>query len=516
MTIRRRLNGHVEFHILGPLEIIDGGRALRLESPKQRALLALLLLQEGEVVSRDRLIEELWLGNPPPAAETTLRSHLSRLRAVVGSSRLETRPPGYALALAPDELDAEAFRRLGAAGREALERGRMAEAAELLGRALALWRGPALADFAYEAFAQSAIARLEESRLVVTEERITADLALGRHTDLVGELEALVTAHPLRESLRAQLMLALYRSNRQAEALECYQHARLILTEQLGLEPSESLKNLQRLVLDHDPSLHQHGGQVAERSEAIADPVAPFVGREREIGALLRGLEQARAGSGSLFLISGEPGIGKSRLTEEFARRSRDAGFQVLVGRSWEAGGAPAYWPWVQGMREYVLGRDLDTLRNELGRGAEDIAQVVPELRDRFPDLPQPASNEPEGARFRLFDSIASFLRQASLAQPLLFVLDDLHAADAPSLLLLRFLADAVAKSRILVIATYRDVDPVLNGATLRSAVRTRPPAGNEVLASDRSPGTGSSRVHRARHRDRALSGRRQQHLRPD
>ncbi|MDX6618568.1 MAG: eukaryotic-like serine/threonine-protein kinase, partial [Gaiellales bacterium] len=465
-ALRRRFNGQVEFNILGPLEIVEGGRAVRLESPKQRALLTLLLLQEGEVVSRDRLIEELWLGNPPPAAETTLRSHLSRLRSVVGASRLETRPPGYALALAPDELDAATFRRLGAEGRQALELGRMGEAADLLRRALGLWRGPALADFAYESFAQSAIARLEESRLVVTEERITADLALGRHADLVGELEALVAAHPLRESLRAQFMLALYRSNRQAEALETYQQARLILTERLGLEPSESLKNLQRLVLDHDPSLIQTAGHIAEHAEALADrAVAPFVGRKREMAELLLGMDEARADCGSLFLISGEPGIGKSRLTEELLRRAREARFRVLVGRCWEAGGAPAYWPWVQGMRGYVLGCDLDTLRNELGRGAEDIAQVLPELRDCFPSLAQPSSNDPEGARFRLFDSIAGFLREVSLAQPLLFVLEDLHAADAPSLLLLRFLADAVANSRLLVVGTYRDVDPVLNDA---------------------------------------------------
>jgi DNA-binding SARP family transcriptional activator len=454
----------VEFRILGPLEVIEGGRALRLGSRKQRALLALLVLHGGEVVSRDRLIDDLWHGKPPPAAETTVRSHISRLRSALGAARLLSRPPGYMLVLAPEELDAARCERLLAEAREALAQGRAAEAAERLRAALALWRGSALADVAYEPFAQGAIARLEELRLAVLEERIEADLTLARHADVVGELEALVAEHPLRERLRGQLMLALYRSGRQAEALESYQQARRVLTEELGLEPGTALRDLQRAILAQDPSLQPPSQLEAEAfvEGGGADGPGPLVGREPELRELLRGLDEALAGEGRLFLVGGEPGIGKSRLVEQLARIARERGAEVLVGRCWEAGGAPAYWPWVQALRLYLRDRDPETLRDQLGRGASDLAQILPELNELYGELPSPPTGDPEGARFRLFEATAAFLRAASRTQPLVLVLDDLHAADAPSLLLLQFLAGAVAEARLLVVGAYRDVDPSL------------------------------------------------------
>jgi DNA-binding SARP family transcriptional activator len=454
-------DGHVDFRILGPLEVVEDGRALRLGSRKQRALLALFVLHAGKVVSRDRLIDDLWHGDPPAAAETTLRSHISRLRSELGASRLLSRAPGYTLALAPEELDAARCERLLAEGRAALAQGRPAQAAERLRSALTLWRGPALADVAYESFAQGEIARLEELRLAVLEERIESDLALARHADLVGELEALVGEHPLRERLRAQLMLALYRSGRQAEALESYQAARLLLTDELGLEPSETLKNLQRAILGQDPALQppSHLEPETEPVEVAAGP-GPFVGRERELRELLRGLDETLAGEGRLFLISGEPGIGKSRLVEQLTRRARERGAEVLVGRCWEAGGAPAYWPWVQAMRTYVRKCGPERLRSQLGQGASDLAQILPELHELYGDLPAPPSSDPEGARFRLFEATTSFLHAASLTQPLLLAFDDLHAADAPSLLLLQFFAGELTEARLLVVGAYRDVDP--------------------------------------------------------
>jgi DNA-binding SARP family transcriptional activator len=455
----------MEFRILGPLEVVEDGRALSLGSRKQRALLALLLLHAGKVVSRDRLIDDLWHGEPPAAAETTLRSHISRLRSALGASRLLSRAPGYTLVLAPEELDATRCERLLADGRETLAEGRAVDAAEVLRSALALWRGSALADVAYEPFAQGEIARLEELRLAVLEERIEADLAVARHADLVGELEGLVAEHPLRERLRGQLMLALYRSGRQADALESYQQARRVLTEELGLDPSEPLKDLQRAILAHDPSL-----QPPRQPEAEPVPVeaagtggpGPFVGREGELHALLRGLDEALAGEGRLFLVSGEPGIGKSRLLEQLARRARARGADVLVGRCWEAGGAPAYWPWVQALRTYVRARDPELLRSQLGRGAPDLSQILPELNELYGELAAPSYSDPEGARFHLFEATTSFLRAASLRQPIVLVFDDLHAADAPSLLLLEFLAGELADTRLLVIGAYRDVDPGL------------------------------------------------------
>jgi YVTN family beta-propeller protein len=188
-----------------------------------------------------------------------------------------------------------------------------------------------------------------------------------------------------------------------------------------------------------------------------------FVGRERELAALTAGLDDAFAGHGRLFLISGEPGIGKTRLAEELAACARERGADVLVGRCWEAGGAPAFWPWVQVLRARARDRDREQLGAELAAGAPDIAEIVPELRQLFPDLPHPPALDSDGARFRLFDSVSLFLRATAEANPLVVVLDDLHAADEPSLLLLRFLARELEQSRLLIVAAYRDVDPTLS-----------------------------------------------------
>ena len=185
-----------------------------------------------------------------------------------------------------------------------------------------------------------------------------------------------------------------------------------------------------------------------------------FVGRARELAELRAGVDDAFAGRGRLFLLSGEPGIGKSRLAEELARIGRARGAAVLVGRCWEAGGAPAYWPWIQALRPYVRACDADTLAAQAGAGAADLAQVVPELADRLPGLPPPSTLEPELVRFRLFDATAEFLRRVGEARPVVLVLDDLHAADEASLLLLRFLARELGADRLLLLAAYRDVDP--------------------------------------------------------
>src|SRR5215216_110230 len=241
----------MDFRILGPLEVSAHDRPLALGGIKQRSLLAVLLLHANEVVSSDRLIDELWGDAPPPTAAKSLQVHVSRLRKTLGEQRLATRPPGYLLQVDTSELDLSRFERL-AGEATGVEPSR---AAEKLREALALWRGPALADLAYEPFARIEIARLEELRLVVLERRIDADLADGGHADLVGELEALVAEHPLRERLRCQLMLALYRSARQAEALEAYRQARSVLSDELGLEPGGELRKLESAILRHDPAL---------------------------------------------------------------------------------------------------------------------------------------------------------------------------------------------------------------------------------------------------------------------
>ncbi len=243
----------MEFRILGSLEVTGEGRRVPLGGASQRALLALLLLHANEVVSTDRLIDELWGEQPPESGATALQVRVSQLRKTLGSAaeRLETKAPGYLFRLGPDELDLDRFSRLLSEADEA----EPPVAARTLREALALWRGPALADVAYESFAQAPIVRIEELRLAALERRIEADLALGRHADLVGELEALVVEHPLRERLRGQLMLALYRSGRQAEALEAYQATRRALVGSLGIEPSPALRDLELAILRQDPEL---------------------------------------------------------------------------------------------------------------------------------------------------------------------------------------------------------------------------------------------------------------------
>lgn len=244
----------MEFRLLGPLEVIDGATPLRLASGKQRALLAVLLLSANRTVARDRIVDDLWGADVPASAQKMVQIHVSQLRKALPEPRLHTRAPGYALDVGEDELDLARFERLVADGREALSQGEAAKAAELLRDALGLWRGPALAEFS-EPFARSESARLEELRLAALEWRIEADLALGRHGDVIGELETLIARDPLRERLRSQHMVALYRSGRQADALAGYQAHRRALDAELGIEPSPSLKELERRILLHDSGL---------------------------------------------------------------------------------------------------------------------------------------------------------------------------------------------------------------------------------------------------------------------
>ncbi len=249
----------VEFRILGPLEVVHQGRVVALGGSRERALLALLLLSANRVVSSERLAEDLWAGRPPEGANQALRVYMSRLRKSLreadGDGLLVTQPPGYLARVETDALDAARFESLLSEGREQAGKGDHQQAAATLSEALSLWRGPALADVADAPFARAEAARLEEARLSATEERIQADLACGRHGELVAELDALTRAHPLRERLWAQRMLALYRSGRQADALRSYQELRALLGEELGLEPSAALARLEGAILRHEPEL---------------------------------------------------------------------------------------------------------------------------------------------------------------------------------------------------------------------------------------------------------------------
>ena len=294
----------VEFRILGPLEVSHEGRPVRIRGAKERALLAILLLHANEPVSVDRLIDELWTDRPPMTARKSLQVRVAGLRRALRDSIVLTRGGGYAISVAGDQLDLHRFERLLCEGRELLAEGDPRAAAGALDEAISLWRGPALADFAYESFAQLEIARLEELRLAALELRIDARLALGLHAPVVAELEDLIAAHPLRERLRGQLMIALYRDGRQAEALDVYKRIRNQLDAELGIEPGPVLRRLQQSILRQESSL-EPSVAVRERSILVSpqDPHALEV-----LLALAESLAKARGHELILARLIGEGG----------------------------------------------------------------------------------------------------------------------------------------------------------------------------------------------------------------
>ncbi len=311
----------MDFRLLGPLEVAEGGRRLKLGGTKQRALLADLLIHANRVVAAERLIDDLWEDEPPATATNVLQTMIGQLRRVLEPHRqrgepsaiLETVAPGYRLRVQPDEMDALRFESLVAEARQRMPADPHGAAVRLR-RALAFWRGPALGDVAGEPFAQHEAARLEERRLLATEERIEADLALGRHPDLVGELESLVRLHPLRERLCGQLMLALYRSGRQAEASEVFHETRKRLADELGMEPSTELQRLFRQILNQDPDLGSVRPTPAVHRERtnLPTPLTRLVGKASEVGRVRQLLSRSR-----LVTLTGVGGIGKTRLAVE-------------------------------------------------------------------------------------------------------------------------------------------------------------------------------------------------------
>jgi predicted ATPase/DNA-binding SARP family transcriptional activator len=302
----------VKFRLLGRLEVDADGVDLTPVRPQQRALLALLLLRAGEVVASDELVDGLWGPRAPVTAQKALHGHISALRKRLGAERIETRPPGYRLRLAQgDEVDAHRFERVVAAARTDGPPARSRK----FRAALALFRGEPLSDFRYEAFAAAEAVRLEELRLTVVEEQIDAELELGRHAEVVPQLERLVVDHPLRERMRAQLMLALYRAGRQADALQAFQEARARLVDELGIDPSPALQRLERQILNHDPELAapraRPGRNLASARASLPRQPTPLIGREREIEDVTDLLRRPEVW---LVTLTGTGGTGKTRL----------------------------------------------------------------------------------------------------------------------------------------------------------------------------------------------------------
>ena len=474
-----------------------GGRGLALGGSRERALLARLALSANRLVTSESLAEDLWGEALPAGATQALQVYVSRLRKVLREGGLDhvlvTSPPGYVLRVDALAVDAARFEALAARARDLSAIGDHEAAAAALGDALALWRGPALADLVHAPFAEAERARLEEERLAALENRIEADLACGRHAELIAELEALTRAQPFRERLWAQRMLALYRTGRQAEALRAYQDLRCLLGEELGIEPSAALRRLETAILRHEPQVEwqppprwsrapsptalprpgrrqletvpeaEVGSPAQEETAAAAVPPSrmPFVGREGEFLRLLQRLDQAVSGRGGLVFLSGEPGIGKTRLAEELADQARREGAQVLWGMCFGGEWMPPYTPFAEAIESAVLSADPEELRADLGLGGAPLARLVPVLRTVLPDLPEPVPLQPDEERIRLLDAVAQLLIARSRRVPLLLCLDDLHWADGGTIAMIAHLARFACRYPILIVGTYRDVELV-------------------------------------------------------
>jgi predicted ATPase/DNA-binding SARP family transcriptional activator len=304
----------IEFRVLGPIEAVRDGAAVPLGGPRQRALLGLLLIDAPRAVAVDRLAEELWHGEPPDAAASTIRAYVSKLRTVLGAGApITSGAAGYALDVGRDQLDATRFERLANEGHDALRRGAARRAAARLRTGLGLWRGPPFAGVSDEGALRLEAQRLEDLRLSALEDRIEADLALGQHAEVIDDLEVLVTDHPYRERLWRQLMLALYRAERQTDALAAYRRARTRLDDDLGLEPGAELQQLEQSILRHEVAVVQP----PEEHHNLPAPISSFIGRETELADIERLL-----GTGRLLTLSGVGGVGKTRLALEAARRA--------------------------------------------------------------------------------------------------------------------------------------------------------------------------------------------------
>jgi DNA-binding SARP family transcriptional activator len=511
----------LEFRVLGNLEVVVDGAPVDVGGTQPRTVLAMLLVAGGGVVRADALIDALWGDRPPESAAGTLQSYMSRLRRALspgargeGAKVLVWEPPGYKLVVDELALDSRRFERGADRGRTLLAEGDPAQARAVLDEALALWRGPALLGFNHLDFAWGFAAKLEERRLVATEDRIDADLRLGRHAAVVGELGELVAGNPLREQFRHHLALALYRSGRQAEALRVLDDARRTLRQQLGIDPSRPLTDLEAAILAQDPSLNLTaptpprqplqppqppadrpspsapvtlppreagggGGVAVPGTGPAARPVPAglaLVGREIELRQALGALDEARGGT-RVVLVEGEPGIGKTRLVEELATAAAGRGTAVHWGRAFHAEVTPAFWPWLPPLRALV---------GELGAGAE----VAPELAGLVDGRPAgdgdgrsaggnggddgappagTAAPPTDRSRFHFFDAVARLIADAAARRPLMLVLDDLHWADVPSLELLEFVAGQLADEPVLLACTVRELEVGRNDAVVEA-----------------------------------------------
>jgi DNA-binding SARP family transcriptional activator len=460
--------------LLGPAEVREAGRAVRLTGPRQRVVLARLAVAEGRPVSQEALVRDLWDVTPPADPPHALQAQISRLRRTLPVA-IELVAGGYRWDPEAVETDVSRFAQLCRTGREQLASGDAAAASASFRAALGLWRGPAFADVPETAALRHHAVRLEETRQRAVGDRIDADLRSGAAGDLVSELRGIVEQYPLRERHWGQLMLALHHDGRTAEAIDAFRHAREVFAEELGTDPGEALDRLHQEMLrgstgadlptpapDDRPAPDSAGVRLP--AELALHAHAPLVGRERELAVLERRWTES-SGALRMVTITGEPGIGKTRLAADFATRCGREGARVLFGRNDQYVSVLCQ-PFAEMLRADLADGDTEPLTRELGPYPADLARLVPELADRLPASVAPAlRSDPGTEQQRFFDAVAGWLATASAGGPVLLVIDDLQWADRQTLLLLRHLSRSARPVRALVLATYRDRDRVADEA---------------------------------------------------
>ena len=469
----------LEIRVLGSVEIAWDGQTVDIGGAKARALVARLLIDRGLVVSVDRLVDSLWGEEHADGSRLALRSTISRVRKRVRAAGatnelIITRAPGYLLQVPAEVTDTAWFERLVTEGRRELARRRPSVAIRILTEAERLWRGPAYSEVRDEPFARAEARRLEELRLSATDTRMDAGLTLGRHGALAGELESLTTTHPLRERLWSQRMLALYRSGRQAEALRVFQELRAILVAELGIEPGRDVTWMEQAILTGNPVLdfpvppERPEDDAAATVPDTAQPdyrvrvpalrhETPFVGRDDESALVGEWWASARAGTGRLLLVEGDEGIGKTRLVAELAHAVETDGTLVLWGRC-DEGPAVPFQPFAEAIGHYYQSVSADQINRIPDWRLTELARLVWRLREYVPP-PDDDGGTQERDRFRFFEAVTATLSDLSAVRPVLFVLDDVHWADQPTLLLLRHVLRNTNEADVGVIATYADAE---------------------------------------------------------
>lgn len=462
----------VQFDVLGRVRARRDGQDVRIGPPQHETVLAALLVDAGRVVDVDLLARRVWDDRPPANALASLQAVISRLRRALGDTDgtlIETAAPGYRLAVAVTAVDEGRFAELVQSARRTLAAGDVRQARTHVQDALALWRGPAYEGIRAE-FARHEASRLVEHRLAAVELAAELDLDLGLHQQLTQTLGPEVAAHPLREGLCASLVLALYRSGRQAEALHLYENTRQVLAEELGVDPGRGLAQLHLRILAQDPDLAEPLPAPTPLAKAEAETPAPaptpaqgvtgpatrndLVGRRQELADCQAVVDRALSGQAGGAVLIGEAGIGKTRLVEETAAHAAAQGMAVAWGRSFDHSGSPAYWPWAQVLTALAeqFGAE-QTARAADGR-SEVVSVLVPDLAGRSP---QKGPGQPAPAdRGQLFDAVGAIVRNLSRDRPICVVLEDQHWADPESSELTEYLLSTVAGARVAMLVTVR------------------------------------------------------------